>query len=62
MPFSLIADPVITLAAGEQADYPVTVLADKNAIPAGRKLIEFSVTDVNEPKQSVSQETGFFSP
>jgi len=62
MPFSLIADSVITLAPGEQADYPVTVLADKDAIPKGRKLIEFSVTDVSKPEQSVSQETGFFSP
>ncbi|MGR3969593.1 cytochrome c oxidase accessory protein CcoG [Shewanella sp. 1180_01] len=62
MPFSLIADPIITLAAGEQVDYPVTVLADKDAIPSGRKMIQFSVTDVKQPSQQVSQETGFFSP
>ena len=62
MPFSLIADPIITLAAGEQVDYPVTVLADKDAIPSGRKMIQFSVTDVTQPSQQVSQETGFFSP
>lgn len=54
--FTLKTGTFVTLAAGEQLDYPVTVTADKTQLPSNMMPIEFTVESVDE-SGTVNQET-----
>ncbi|GGI71719.1 hypothetical protein GCM10009332_06320 [Shewanella gelidii] len=51
----------ISIAAGEQIHYPITVLGNKSKIEQRQISIRFLVTDLNNPGQRVSQQSNFFS-